>query len=197
MWGFQLWVNLPAADKMTAPRYQEFDPAQVPVAALPGSIKVHVIAGKVGEVTGTVTGIATAPSYFDIELPAGRVSDDRSAGGPKCLRVSVRRRGEDQRARNPARHARRAGRWQQACAERRDGSGAGAGRRRSAAQGSDRALGALRHEHAGTNPRGDGGLSGRPFLSRTYCCGSWYEGIQRPARRRGVGRGRGHGIGVG
>jgi redox-sensitive bicupin YhaK (pirin superfamily) len=71
MWGFQLWVNLPAADKMTAPRYQEFDPAQVPVAELPGGVKVHVIAGKLGDVVGPVTGIATAPSYFDVELPAG------------------------------------------------------------------------------------------------------------------------------
>jgi redox-sensitive bicupin YhaK (pirin superfamily) len=71
MWGFQLWVNLPAADKMTAPRYQEFDPADVPVANLPGGVRVHVIAGTVGDVTGPVTGIATAPSYFDVEMPAG------------------------------------------------------------------------------------------------------------------------------
>jgi redox-sensitive bicupin YhaK (pirin superfamily) len=70
MWGFQLWVNLPAADKMTAPRYQEFEPEQVPVAALPGGGKVHVIAGKVGNVVGPVNGIATAPTYLDVELPA-------------------------------------------------------------------------------------------------------------------------------
>jgi redox-sensitive bicupin YhaK (pirin superfamily) len=71
MWGFQLWVNLPARDKMTAPRYQEFDPDQVPVATLPGGAKVHVIAGKVGAVTGPVAGIATTPTYLDIELPGG------------------------------------------------------------------------------------------------------------------------------
>lgn len=71
MWGFQLWVNLPAADKMTAPRYQEFEPEQVPVAELPGGVRVHVVAGTVGGVTGPVSGIATAPSYFDVELPAG------------------------------------------------------------------------------------------------------------------------------
>jgi quercetin 2,3-dioxygenase len=71
MWGFQLWVNLPAADKMTAPRYQEIEPDQVPVAALPGGVKVHVIAGKVGDVVGPVNGIATAPTYLDVELPAG------------------------------------------------------------------------------------------------------------------------------
>src|ERR1700761_392836 len=67
MWGFQLWVNLPAADKMTAPRYQEIEPDQVPVAELPGGgVKVHVIAGKVGNVVGPVNGIATAPTYLDV-----------------------------------------------------------------------------------------------------------------------------------
>jgi hypothetical protein len=71
MWGFQLWVNLPAADKMTAPRYQEFAPDQVPVAELPSGVRVHVVAGKVGAMIGPVAGIATAPTYLDIELPAG------------------------------------------------------------------------------------------------------------------------------
>jgi quercetin 2,3-dioxygenase len=71
MWGFQLWVNLPAAAKMTAPRYQEFEPDQVPVAELPGGVKVRVIAGEVGNVTGPVSGIVTAPTYLDVELPAG------------------------------------------------------------------------------------------------------------------------------
>ena len=71
IWGFQLWVNLPAADKMTAPRYQEFEPEQVPIAELPGGVKVHVVAGKIGNVVGPVNGIVTAPTYLDIELPAG------------------------------------------------------------------------------------------------------------------------------
>jgi hypothetical protein len=71
MWGFQLWVNLPAADKMTAPHYQEFEPDQVPVATLPGGVRVHVVAGKVGDVIGPVAGIVTAPTYLDVELPAG------------------------------------------------------------------------------------------------------------------------------
>jgi quercetin 2,3-dioxygenase len=70
MWGFQLWVNLPAADKMVAPRYQEFEPDQIPIAELPGGARIRVIAGKVGGVAGPVSGIATAPSYFDVELPA-------------------------------------------------------------------------------------------------------------------------------
>ena len=45
MWGFQLWVNLPATDKMTAPRYQDIDPENIPVIDLPGGATVKVIAG--------------------------------------------------------------------------------------------------------------------------------------------------------
>ena len=71
MWGFQLWVNLPAKDKMTAPRYQEFDPADVPLAELPGGVRVRVIAGTIAGVTGPVNGIATMPTLMDVELPAG------------------------------------------------------------------------------------------------------------------------------
>jgi redox-sensitive bicupin YhaK (pirin superfamily) len=70
MWGFQLWVNLPAKDKMIAPRYQEFDPAAVPVVDLAGA-RVRVIAGRVGQTQGPVVGIATAPTFLDVALPAG------------------------------------------------------------------------------------------------------------------------------
>jgi hypothetical protein len=68
IWGFQLWVNLPAKDKLMAPRYQEFDPADVPVVDVPGGARVHVIAGRVGETVGPVAGIATAPRFLDVEL---------------------------------------------------------------------------------------------------------------------------------
>jgi quercetin 2,3-dioxygenase len=70
MWGFQLWVNLPAKDKMTAPRYQEIPPEQVPVVEL-GDATVKVIAGTVGGVAGPINGIATDPMLIDITLPAG------------------------------------------------------------------------------------------------------------------------------
>jgi len=70
MWGFQLWVNLPAKDKMVPPRYQEFDPSAVPVVELPGGVKVRVIAGCIGEAQGPVAGIATDPTFVDVALPA-------------------------------------------------------------------------------------------------------------------------------
>jgi hypothetical protein len=69
LWGFQLWVNLPAKDKMTAPRYQDIDPEKIPNVAAKNGIGIRVIAGKVGAVEGPVKGVATEPLYLDIMLP--------------------------------------------------------------------------------------------------------------------------------
>ena len=69
MWGFQLWVNLPARDKMIAPRYQDIAPERVPEAKLGDGATARVIAGKVRGVSGPVEGIATEPLYLDVHLP--------------------------------------------------------------------------------------------------------------------------------
>jgi redox-sensitive bicupin YhaK (pirin superfamily) len=63
--GFQLWVNLPAKLKMTTPRYQEINAAEIPEVARDGS-RVRVIAGAVDGVCGPVTGIAVNPTYLDV-----------------------------------------------------------------------------------------------------------------------------------
>jgi hypothetical protein len=67
--GFQLWVNLPAADKMTAPRYQDIEPEAIPQVDAGGGVTVKVIAGKVGNVAGAVDTGATEPTYLDVHLP--------------------------------------------------------------------------------------------------------------------------------
>ena len=72
MRGFQLWVNLPARDKMTDPKYQEFAPQNIPVAKPSAGVSVKVIAGKVGEVTGPIVQPATDPVYLDVALDAGK-----------------------------------------------------------------------------------------------------------------------------
>jgi quercetin 2,3-dioxygenase len=73
MSGFQLWINLPAAQKMCAPRYQDIAPERIPeVEPLPGA-KVRVLAGEYGGVRGPVDAEATSPLYLDIALPAGAV----------------------------------------------------------------------------------------------------------------------------
>ena len=71
MWGFQLWVNLPAVDKMTAPRYQDIAPEQVPQLHPADGVELRLLTGQLGEVAGPVTDVATAPVYIDVRLQAG------------------------------------------------------------------------------------------------------------------------------
>ncbi|WP_078120624.1 pirin family protein [Thiosocius teredinicola] len=69
--GFQLWVNLPADNKMDAPGYQEYPAAQIPVEQRDSGILVHVIAGETSQGTrGPVAQPLTEPLYLDVELPA-------------------------------------------------------------------------------------------------------------------------------
>jgi redox-sensitive bicupin YhaK (pirin superfamily) len=75
MWGFQLWVNLPAKDKMTAPRYQDIAPEAIPEISPAAGVVVRVIAGTLGGITGPVHGIATEPAYFDVRLQAGTATE--------------------------------------------------------------------------------------------------------------------------
>ena len=70
MRGFQLWVNLPAKDKMGAPAYQEFAPDHIPVARPAHGVDAKVIAGRIGDVEGPVKQPATDPTYFDLALDA-------------------------------------------------------------------------------------------------------------------------------
>jgi len=81
MWGFQLWVNLPARDKMTAPRYQDIAPEKIPEVELAPGVRARVIAGEAAGVRGPAEGIVTRPLYLDVRMDAGaRVSVDVPAG---------------------------------------------------------------------------------------------------------------------
>jgi len=69
MWGFQLWVNLPAVEKMATPRYQDIPPESVPELALANGVKIRVLAGESQGVHGPVRGISIDPLYLDVQLP--------------------------------------------------------------------------------------------------------------------------------
>ena len=71
MQGFQLWVNLPAKDKMTAPRYQDIAADRVPTAQLGEGVSAKVLAGEIAGVRGPVDPGATQPIFLDIALAAG------------------------------------------------------------------------------------------------------------------------------
>ncbi|MDP1830038.1 MAG: pirin family protein [Archangium sp.] len=70
MWGFQLWVNLPAARKMISPRYQDIAPETIPEVALERG-RLRVVAGTAEGKTGPVSGIDVAPLFVDVTLERG------------------------------------------------------------------------------------------------------------------------------
>jgi redox-sensitive bicupin YhaK (pirin superfamily) len=71
MAGFQLWVNLAAADKMTAPAYRDVAPADVPAYTDGAGVRVRVIAGRSHGTSGAVTRPRTEPIVLDLALPPG------------------------------------------------------------------------------------------------------------------------------
>jgi hypothetical protein len=71
MRGFQLWINLPANEKMSDPAYQEFSPARIPVVEQEGS-RVKVLIGEHGGQTGPIVDEITHVQYLDVRLEAGR-----------------------------------------------------------------------------------------------------------------------------
>jgi len=74
MRGFQLWVNLPAAEKMKPPAYQDIPAEEIPVQPLQGGGQVKIIAGtaEIDEqlIKGPIQGISTEPLFLDVQLPA-------------------------------------------------------------------------------------------------------------------------------
>jgi len=72
MHGFQLWANLPAALKMTAPRYQDVPARDIPEVTDDDGTRVRVVCGSLWGKTGPVQGVAADPRYLDVWVPAGR-----------------------------------------------------------------------------------------------------------------------------
>jgi redox-sensitive bicupin YhaK (pirin superfamily) len=73
MEGFQLWLNLPAKDKMCPPWYRDIPAAEIPRLDTPEGVSVRVIAGHSHGVDGAMQRQATEPLYLDLALPAGAV----------------------------------------------------------------------------------------------------------------------------
>lgn len=75
MRGFQLWVNLPAREKMKPAGYRDIQPEEIPAADLPGGGRVKVVAGTAragdAEVTGPIQGLSTEALFVDVQLPPG------------------------------------------------------------------------------------------------------------------------------
>ena len=72
MHGFQLWANLPAALKMTNPRYQDIPAAAIPEVTEDDGSKARIICGEFWGKKGPVDGVAAEPRYVDISVPPGK-----------------------------------------------------------------------------------------------------------------------------
>jgi redox-sensitive bicupin YhaK (pirin superfamily) len=70
MYGFQLWANLPARDKMMGPRYREVTQGQIPEVKVPHGASIKIIAGEVAGVQGPVKDVVIDPEYLDVTVPA-------------------------------------------------------------------------------------------------------------------------------
>lgn len=73
MYGFQLWLNLPASEKMQHPRYRDVSAASIPIWQNEDGVVIKIICGQVGELAGPVSGVSTDPTYLDITIPARTV----------------------------------------------------------------------------------------------------------------------------
>lgn len=82
--GFQLWINLPAAKKMTTPRYQEVSAGTIPAVTQNG-VTVRVVAGEVWRAAGPVREIAAGPLYLDVSLSPGTSFEQPVPAGHTAL----------------------------------------------------------------------------------------------------------------
>jgi len=72
MHGFQLWANLPAALKMTAPRYQQVTAANIPAVTDDDGTRALIVCGTFWGTSGPVEGVAADPIYLDVSVPSGK-----------------------------------------------------------------------------------------------------------------------------
>ena len=93
MHGFQLWANLPAALKMTAPRYQDIAAKDVPSVTDDDGTVVRVVCGEFWGKRGPVEGVAADPRYLDVFVPAGRAQVAAGRDQSACICLCVRRVG--------------------------------------------------------------------------------------------------------
>ena len=70
MYGFQLWANLPAREKMMDPRYRDVVDKQIPEVKLPNGTRIRIISGEVSSIKGPVQDVVIDPEYIDVTVPA-------------------------------------------------------------------------------------------------------------------------------
>ena len=84
LWGFQLWINLPASTKMTAPQYREITADRIP-AVMHGSVTVRVVCGEMDGIRGPICDVVRSPTFLDVEVPPGETFTHRVLRGHAAM----------------------------------------------------------------------------------------------------------------
>ncbi len=101
MYGFQLWANLPAVDKMMEPRYRGVQNRDIPEVADASGAVIRVIAGVAGRTTGPVRDVVTSPEYLDVTVPAGVTFTRATPRGHTVFAYVIGGQGEFNHQKNP------------------------------------------------------------------------------------------------
>lgn len=101
MYGFQLWANLPARDKMMDPRYRDVASAQIPEVKLSNGASIKVIAGEVSGIKGPVQGVVIDPEYIDVTLPGHQEFSHPVKSGHTVFAYIIEGQGYFSREKNP------------------------------------------------------------------------------------------------
>jgi redox-sensitive bicupin YhaK (pirin superfamily) len=89
MWGFQLWANLPASQKMMPPRYRDVKSNQIPEVKTDNGTWIKVVCGEINKVKGPVQDIVTDPEYLDINVPPQSTFKHHVKKGHTCFAYVV------------------------------------------------------------------------------------------------------------
>ena len=93
LWGFQLWANLPASQKMMDPRYRDVKKEQIPEISLNGKVKVKIIAGEINGTKGPVQDIVTEPEYLDVTIDSKTEFKHNVKRGPTVFAYVIEGKG--------------------------------------------------------------------------------------------------------
>src|SRR2546422_11247984 len=87
--GLQLWLNLPAGEKMSPPKYRDLEASRLTETATEGGARIRVIAGEAGDgrLAGPVEGLAVAAKFIDVGFPTGRTFRETVAPGHTAAAV--------------------------------------------------------------------------------------------------------------
>jgi redox-sensitive bicupin YhaK (pirin superfamily) len=104
LWGFQLWANLPAGQKMMDPRYRDVKRNTIQEVELPSGVAVKVICGTINDISGPVKDIVTDPEYIDVSIPAGTTFTHHVPSGRTAFAYVIEGMGYFDQDRNPFAH---------------------------------------------------------------------------------------------